>query len=433
MDFQSVIANRKSGQGNTHLELQMLAIGAADHSIPDYQLSAWLMAECFQPLNEEETAWLTVAMAKTGAQLDLTGLPKPWIDKHSTGGVGDKTTIVLLPLLASCGLTIVKMSGRGLGITGGTVDKLESVPGFRMHLTPEELKTQAAAIGLAISGQTSHLAPADKTLYELRDATATVESIPLIVSSILSKKLAGGAEMVVLDVKCGSGGFMPDFESAKKLALALSETGKRIGMPVYISITEMEQPLGRMVGNLLEVQEAAWVLRGGTNRFTELCVELAAHTLVVAECTDSHEKGLSIAWAALREGRALLKAKQWFAAQGAEVDVFGIKDRLPKAKVQLTVSNPKGKGYVSKVDARSVGAAVVHLGGGREVVTDIIDPTAGVECLKHVGDQVEEDEPIFIVHAPSNHLAEQAAEQLREGFEVSEEPVKPLPLILETL
>jgi pyrimidine-nucleoside phosphorylase len=431
VEFQQIIANRRDGKGNSQEELTILAKGAADASVPDYQLAAWLMAAYLRPLNPDETAWLTQAMADSGQRLDLTGLPKPWIDKHSTGGVGDKTSIVLLPLLASCGLTIIKMSGRGLGITGGTVDKLESVPGFRMDLTPEELKIQAAAIGLAITGQTPNLAPADKALYSLRDVTATVDSMPLIVSSILSKKIAGGAERVMLDVKCGSGGFMTDLEKAKALAKSLIETGKRLNLPVNVAITDMNQPLGRAVGNLLEVKEAVWVLKGGQNRFSNLCIELAAHALVETKWADDMPKAEMIVTSALREGRALYKAKEWFAAQGATVDVFALKDPLPMAKVQMTVTNTRGKGYVQQVDARTVGEVVLALGGGREKKTDVIDPTVGVECLKEVGDGIKDGEEVFIVHAATEKAAEQAAAKLLTGLKVSPEKVAPLPLIIE--
>ncbi|HEY3780170.1 MAG TPA: thymidine phosphorylase [Fimbriimonadaceae bacterium] len=431
MEFQRVIANRRDGKGNTQEELTFLAKGAAKGTIPDYQLAAWLMAAYLKPLNEDETAWLTKAMAESGETLDLTGLPKPWIDKHSTGGVGDKTSIVLLPLLASCGLTIIKMSGRGLGITGGTVDKLESVPGFRMDLSPEELKTQAAAIGLAITGQTPNLAPADKALYALRDVTATVDSMPLIVSSILSKKIAGGAERVMLDVKCGSGGFMTDLAKAETLAKSMIETGKRLNLPVNVAITDMSQPLGRAVGNLLEVKEAVWVLKGGKNRFADLCVELAAHTLVAADRAKDMPTAEMIVETALREGRALHKAKEWFAAQGATVDVFATLDHLKVAPVQESVKSNQGKGFIERVDARTVGEVVLALGGGREKKTDVIDPTVGVECLKQIGDSVEEGEEVFIVHAATKAAAEAAKEKLLTGIAVSTSKVEAPPLIIE--
>ena len=430
MDFKAVIQERRSGVGNTREELNYLAMSAANGAVPDYQLSAWLMAECFNPLNADETAWLTLAMAHSGERINLSGLPKPWVDKHSTGGVGDKTSLVLLPLLASCGLTIVKMSGRGLGITGGTVDKLQSVPGFRMDLSPEEMKAQAAKIGLAITGQSPKLAPADKALYALRDVTGTVDSIPLIVSSILSKKIAGGAEIVVLDVKCGSGGFMPDLGSAEKLGRALVETGIRAGLSVHFCVTDMSQPLGRAVGNLLEVKEAVETLKGAPGRFADLCLRLAAHTLQAAGRTASHQEAAEAAKLAIESGRALDKARQWFAAQGAAVDVFGPTWPLADAPIIVRATNPHGVGYVQKLDAKTVGETVVQLGGGRERVSDEIDPRVGVECLKHVGDEVKLDEPVFIVHAASQRAAEEASEKLIGGLSVSNKNVAALPLIL---
>ena len=431
MDLVSIIESRRNGRGNTGPELDFIARGAASGQIPDYQLSAWLMAEFFNPLSLEETAQLVTAMAETGERVNLEGLPHPWVDKHSTGGVGDKTTLVLLPMLAACGLTIVKMSGRGLGITGGTADKLASIPGFRMDLTPEELKAQARKIGVAITGQSPSLAPADHVLYRIRDVTATVDSIPLIVSSILSKKLAGGAEMVVLDVKCGSGAFMTDLKKAQQLGQALKETGDKVGLPTYISITEMDQPLGRTVGNLLEVQEAVSVLQGEQGRFTDLCVELAAHTLLVTNKASTQEEAKQEARGILQSKAALNKAKEWFAAQGATVDVFGeLKSVLSQAPVQLVVKNPHGSGCVQRVNARMVGEVVIDLGGGRRVKSDAIDPTVGVEVLKHVGSEVEANDPLFVVHAASAASAEQAAENLANAAEVGKREVPPPPLIL---
>jgi pyrimidine-nucleoside phosphorylase len=429
MEFQEVIAHRRDGIVNPREELEMLARGAADGSIPDYQLSAWLMAAYLEPLNAEETAWLTEAMADSGDRLDLTGLPKPWVDKHSTGGVGDKTSIILLPLLASCGMTIVKMSGRGLGITGGTVDKLESVPGFRMDLDPSELIDQARRIGLANTGQTAALAPADRTLYALRDVTATVDSIPLLVSSIMSKKLAGGSERVVLDVKCGSGGFMTDLDGAERLAEALSETGKRIGLPAHVAITDMSQPLGRAVGNLLEVKEAAQVLQGEKGRMRDLCLQLAAHALVASGLA-KHSEALSVASKVLDSGTALVRAREWFKAQGATIDVFDHPEQLAVAPVQRVVASPIS-GYVHQVDARAVGEVVVALGGGRERKTDEIDPTVGVECHQAVGDEVESGQPAFTVHARNEEEAKAAGHKLLTGLRIAESKVQPPPLVLK--
>jgi pyrimidine-nucleoside phosphorylase len=429
MEFRNVIRNRLDGK-NSDEELRLVAQGAADGSVPDYQLSAWLMAAYCRPLSIDETAALTVAMANSGQRIDLTGLPRPWVDKHSTGGVGDKTSLVVLPLLAACGITIVKMSGRGLGITGGTVDKLESIPGFRMDLTPEEMKAQAKEIGIAITGQSQDLAPADKALYAIRDVTATVDSIPLIVSSILSKKIAGGAEIVVLDVKCGSGAFMTNLERASELAQALVLIGNRAGLSTHAVITDMSQPLGRAVGNILEVREAVEILTGGIGRFAELCVALAAHTLVAAGKAADSDEATRLARETLSSGRAADEAKQWFRTQGATLDVFN--DRLPEAPIKLVVNNTFGNGWVEQVDASVVGKTVVALGGGRENKSDTIDPLVGVECLKHVADTVQEGEPLFVVHASTEKAAQAACANLLSAISVSSRSVPEPPLILNT-
>lgn len=390
MDILSVIAGRRDGGGSSAEELRFLAQGAADGSIPDYQLSAWLMAAYLNPLSAQETADLAMAMAASGERLDLTGLPKPWVDKHSTGGVGDKTTLVLLPLLATCGLTMVKMSGRGLGITGGTVDKLSSVPGFRMDLSPEEMKAQAARIGLAITGQTPRLAPADKALYALRDATGTVASVPLIVSSILSKKIAGGADTVVMDVKCGSGAFMKTLQEAKVLALWLTEIGSKCGLNVKCSITDIDQPLGRTVGNALEVKEAIRVLRGEMGRVRDLCLHFAGVAL------SATGNGSSIdAERALDSGAALSKAREWFAAQGADLAVFESEAWCLAPVVTPVLAQEPG--WVASIDARAVGQFVVDLGGGRRSKSDAIDPSVGVVFHCEVGDRVEKDQVLYEV------------------------------------
>ncbi len=431
MNIQEIIAAKRDGLKHTREELNWLAKAAASGEAADYQLSAWLMAAYLHPLDAEETAWLTLAMADSGERLDLTGLPKPWVDKHSTGGVGDKTSIVLLPLLAACGLTVVKMSGRGLGITGGTVDKLSSVPGFRMDLSPEELKAQAKRIGLAITGQTPNLAPADKVLYALRDATATVGSVPLIVSSIMSKKIAGGAETLVLDVKSGSGAFMKTHDEAKVLAIALQNTAKRAGLNVRLAITDMSQPLGRTVGNALEVAEAAAVLTGNeVSRFQELCVDLCSLTLFAAGTVPDLESGRTKGLDALASGAALAKAEAWFEAQGADPSVIVRPDKLPSAPIRKRISAEQA-GWIEKVDAESVGRAVVALGGGRERKDDVIDPAVGIEVHVEVGSRVESGEPLLTIHASSEGAAAQAEATVRAGLGISNSEVKRFNPILE--
>lgn len=419
MDFGAIIATRRDGKKHRREDLQALARGAADGSIPDYQLAAWLMAAYLRPLDDDETAWLTEALADSGEHMRLDGLPKPWVDKHSTGGVGDKTTLILLPLLAACGLTLVKMSGRGLGITGGTIDKLESVPGFDASRTPEEMKAQALEIGLAITGQSPDLAPADKVLYALRDVTGTTSSIPLLVSSILSKKMAGGAETIVLDVKSGSGAFMRTAQGARDLAGALARTAKLLGLNCRLAITDMNQPLGSAVGNALEVIEARNILLhpkevvAPATRTRELCLELAAMTLHACGKAVSREDGRALADSALYEGRAGEKARQWFQAQGSELDA-----ELPSAPFVCEVPAPKG-GWVSRLDAETVGRAVIAMGGGRRKKEDPIDPSVGVELHAAVGTQVEKGQPLFTLHAANEDSAREATGKILNAFNIA--------------
>lgn len=425
MTFRDLIAAKRDGRAHTREELDLLARCAADptgHGVEDYQLSAWLMAAFINGLDLDETANLTLAMAESGERLNLEGLPHPWVDKHSTGGVGDKTTLVLLPLLAACGLTVVKMSGKGLGITGGTIDKLNSIPGFRTDLSPDEMVTQAKQIGLALTGQTPRLAPADGTLYALRDTTETVASMPLIVSSILSKKLAGGAEVLGLDVKCGSGSFMRTLDQATTLAKMLVEVATRCGLPTHATITDMDQPLGRAVGNALEVREAWETLQPGApeSRFKELCVYLAGETLVAVGWAKSQAEGQATAEARLADGSALAKAQLWIEAQGGTLDP----DLLPRAPHVEEIVAPSN-GWVERVDARAIGQAVVDLGGGRQRKEDVIDPTVGIEVLVQVGDQVAKDQPLLRVHSSASQTSEVAG-----AVSISASAIQPRPLIL---
>jgi pyrimidine-nucleoside phosphorylase len=416
-DIHKFLATRRDGGVHSREELFEFSLRVGHGGLPDYQVSAWLMAAVLRPLGREETVWLTQGMAASGCRLDLSGLPKPWVDKHSTGGVGDKTTLVLLPLLAACGLSLVKMSGRGLGITGGTLDKLASVPGFRLDPSPEELVAVASEVGCALSGQSPLLAPADKALYALRDATETVASLPLIVSSILSKKLAGGAETVMIDVKCGSGGFMPDLASASSLATSLREVGAACGLAVRTAITDMSQPLGAFVGNALEVNEAWAVLSGAplsgpSLRFRELCLGLAKETL--AAC------GMSVDPASVLEsGQALSVAERWFRAQGATA-----LPPLPVTGLVETVVSAPRSGFVSVLDAGSVGRLVLGMGGGRRAKEDAIDVSVGVQVHVCVGDFVPAGMPLLTVFGRT------AADVSDLVCEITESPVPATPLFL---
>ncbi|MCB0824758.1 MAG: thymidine phosphorylase [Armatimonadetes bacterium] len=424
MNMVELIAKRRENQTHTFEELEFIANGAAQDSIPDYQLAAWLMAAFLNPLNLQETAWLTKAMAESGERIDLSGLPHPWLDKHSTGGVGDKTTLVFLPIMAACGLTVVKMSGRGLGITGGTVDKLGAIPGFRLDLSPEEMKAQANKIGLAITGQTPRLAPADGRLYALRDVTATVPSIPLIVSSILSKKVAGGADHVVFDVKCGAGAFMKTPADAQVLASQLEQVGCELGLKVRARITDMDEPLGRCAGNALEVKEAMAVLRGEERgRFRDLCFGLAASALELTGIPNAEQKVMDV----LDSGAALEKTRQWMEAQGGDPSVCD-SDDWGHAPVTETVEWSGEPGWVSDLDAEAVGLAVIDLGGGRKKKSDEINPAVGVECIAKVGDQVETGQTIFRIHAANQSDAEQAKQRLATAITSQSNQPEPKPI-----
>lgn len=441
---------------HTREQIEALVRGAVNGEITDDQLGAWLMAAYLRPLNQQETQWLTEAMANSGDQLNLGTMPAPVLDKHSTGGVGDKTTLIVAPILAACGVFIAKMSGRGLGITGGTTDKLSSIPGYRLDLTPDELVSQTRRIGLGVIGQTARLAPADGVLYRLRDATCTVESMPLIVSSILSKKLAGGAPTVLIDVKCGSGAFMSDLATATELAQWLTEVGGRVGLDVRAEVTDMSQPLGMCVGNALEVAEAATVLRGeARGRLVELCTHLAALGLELAvqrmnasqtmaweervrtnlgptvEDQLGPQHARTLAQAALFSGAALRKAREWVGAQGGDERALDADSPcLPRAEVVLTEIHRGEGGWVERWDARTVGETVVGLGGGRRRKDDAINLAVGVESCLEVGMRVEPGQPLFRVHASSEGDAKRAAAQLRTGLRIVPNPVAAPPLLL---
>lgn len=432
MSFLSILARRRDGQVHSRDEIQELVRGATNGSIPDYQLAAWLMAAYLRPLSFEETTELTLAMAQSGEVLNLESLPKPWVDKHSTGGVGDKTTLVLLPLLAACGLTVVKMSGRGLGITGGTVDKLSAIPGFRIDLTPEEMIQQAQRIGCALTGQTPRLAPADGVLYALRDATETVRSIPLIAASILSKKIAGGSETILLDVKCGSGAFMSDLTEARQLAETLEQVGLRAGLKVKAEITDMDQPLGRAVGNALEVAEAWNVLSGcESGFFAEACLQMVGDVLAEVGRAPSHEEGVKQARAALQSGAAAERAEAWVVAQGGPAgSVQAPEQHFAAAPAQLDVTT-SSEGWVSGWSARVLGEIVRDLGGGRKAKADPIDVSVGLESFIRIGDRVERGQRIARIHAARPEELTAVTARVISALTISSEAVPARPFFLE--
>ncbi len=394
-----LIEKKKRGESLSEPELRFLIEGFTKGEIADYQMSAWSMAVCFRGMNHEETAALTMAMAESGDRVDLTAFGEKTVDKHSTGGVGDKTTLIVTPIVASLGGVVAKMSGRGLGHTGGTVDKLESIPGYRTELSPAEFMHQAEKTGLVVAGQSGNLAPADKRLYALRDVTATVDSIPLIASSIMSKKLAAGANSIVLDVKCGSGAFMKTPEEAAALAKEMVEIGTACGRNVAALITNMDLPLGCAVGNALEVEEALAVLQGeGPADLREVCLALAAEMLTLCNGW-SREEAMEQAEDALLSGKALAKMKEWIAAQGGDLDAF-LAGRKAHQPAKYIVTAP-AEGYIQKMDTERIGLAAMLLGAGRASKEDSIDFDAGLKILKKTGESVKMGEPIAVLCAGS--------------------------------
>jgi pyrimidine-nucleoside phosphorylase len=405
-------------------------VGAyAREEVPDYQAAALLMAVWFRGLSAAETFALTEAMVGSGETLDLAArLGRRVVDKHSTGGVGDKTTIAVGPVVAACGAPFGKMSGRGLGHTGGTLDKLESIPGFRVELSAEQLVKQVREIGLAVAGQSADLVPADRKLYALRDVTATIDEVSLIAASIMSKKIAGGASALVLDVKVGEGAFMRTQDKARRLADAMRELGERAGMEVVCLLTDMEQPLGSAVGNALEVREAyETVAGGGPKDFGELVIAAATHLLVLSDLELGEEEARQRVTASLADGSALRAYERWIRAQGGDPDPAF----LPCAPVVREVQ-ALGDGYVRELRARGVAAVAMALGAGRERKEDPVDHAVGVVCRAKRGDRVERGEPLAEIHARDEEAAAAAETALVDAYEIGEEP-PPRPLILEVM
>jgi len=424
-----IIAKKRDGEVLTAEEIEFFVQGFTQGEIPDYQAAAWLMAIVLRGMTKRETIDLTMAMARSGDILDLKDVAPFVVDKHSSGGVGDKTTLVVAPLVASLGLPVGKMSGRGLGFTGGTLDKLESIPGYRAELTTEEFKALLKEHGIVVCGQTANLAPADGKIYALRDVTATVESLPLIASSIMSKKIAAGADAIVLDVKVGRGAFMKTEEDALALARIMVEIGEGVGRKVSAVISDMNQPLGRAVGNALEVKEAIATLQGkGPADFLEHCLVVAGQMVLLAERATSEEEARRMLLSALEEGRAWEKFKEWIAAQGGDVAVVEDPSLLPQARLIEEVKSPHS-GYLARIDALEVGLTAMLLGAGRERKGEPIDHAVGVVLHRKVGDYVNEGEPLLTIHANDKTRLVEARERLLAACEWSEEPVQPPPLI----
>lgn len=428
MHMYDILAKKREGLALSREEIEFFIRGFTAGEIPDYQASALLMAICIQGMDERETADLTLSMARSGEMADLSQIPGVKGDKHSTGGVGDKTTLIVGPLAAACGVVVAKMSGRGLGYTGGTIDKLESIPGFSTQQSPQRFAQIAEEVGVCIVGQSGELAPADKKLYALRDVTATVESIPLIASSIMSKKLAGGSDCILLDVKTGSGAFMKTLEESVQLAQAMVSIGARAGRKTAALITDMDHPLGRAVGNALEVEEACQVLRGeGPEDLRALSVELAAWMAWMAGKAPSLEEARALAEEKLRDGSALERFCRMVQAQGGDPSVAEHPERLPKAAVSLAVLAPKD-GWLCRVDTREAGRASVVLGAGRETRESPLDYGAGIRFAKVLGDPVRQGEPLGWVYASTEGRAQEGARLLSGALEIGERPPEKRPL-----
>ena len=424
-----VIRKKRDGVELRREEIEGLVSAYTRNEIPDYQVSAWLMAVVLRGMTRPETAALTDAMLRSGEVLDLSSLPQKKVDKHSTGGVGDKTSLVLAPLVAAAGLYVPMISGRGLGHTGGTLDKLEAIPGFNVGLPVVEFRRVLESCGCAMIGQTAEIAPADRKLYALRDVTGTVESPYLICASIMSKKLAEGIDALVLDVKTGSGAFMKNEKDAAFLAELMVETGERMGKHVVALITDMDQPLGNKIGNALEVIEVVEVLRGkGPEDLRELCLHLAGWMLHLGGVSQSVAEGNQLSSQLISSGRALEKFRQMIELQGGDSRVVDDATRLPMAKHTLPVMSPR-VGFVSSMQCEQIGTACVMLGGGRERKEDSVDPAVGIVLHKKVGDRVEAHEPLATIHYNSEALAQRARKLIEESIQIAEAAPTKRPLI----
>lgn len=433
MNIQSIIEKKRDGREMSRPEIEFLVGGISDGSIPDYQIAAWAMAVYFRGMNERETAELALAMAYSGEVMDLSAIAGIKVDKHSTGGVGDKTTLVVIPLVAAAGVPAAKMSGRGLSYTGGTIDKFESIPGFQVEKTYTDFIAQVNRIKAAVVAQSGHLVPADKRLYAIRDVTATVESIPLIASSIMSKKIASGAQGIVLDVKVGRGAFMKDQTNAARLAQAMLAIGRNAGREVTAVLTDMNQPLGRMVGNALEVKEAIDTLKGqGPADLQELSLNLAAHLLVLGKKHAGLADALEEARESLLSGRGFSKFKELVQEQGGRLDYGRADYGLPRASLQIPVTAEKS-GYISRLDAMEVGQAAMVLGAGRGKIGDPIDYAVGLELRKKLGDRVQAGECLAIIHANHEKVLPNGRELLEKAYQIVGHPVPQPKLIIEVM
>lgn len=421
MRMYDLIMKKRNGMSLSREEIEYMIQEYTAERIPDYQMSAMMMAIYFQGMSEEETLFLTMAMAHSGEMLDLSAIQGVKVDKHSTGGVGDKTSLALTPMVAACGVKIAKMSGRGLGHTGGTIDKLESFDGFSTEIPTETFLHNVNEIGIAIMGQTKDLAPADKKLYALRDVTATVDNMSLIASSIMSKKLAAGADAIVLDVKTGSGAFMKKQEDSFALAKEMVQLGKNAGRNTIAVVSDMDQPLGCAVGNALEVKEAIATLQGkGPADFTELCMTLGSLMLLAGEKAATQDEAHKMLQQVMEDGSALKKLAEFVEAQGGNPEMVYHPEMLPKACLQEMLCAPC-EGYIQKIVCDEVGICSLILGGGRETKESVIDLSVGIILKKKVGDYVKCGEPIAEIHANDKEKLRQCMERLQQAYTIGEQ------------
>jgi len=431
MKTVELIRKKRDGGVLDRKEIEFLISGYVAGEIPDYQISALLMATFFEGMSDEETATLTDVMAHSGAMLDLSSIPGYPVDKHSTGGVGDTTSLVLIPLLAAAGLTVAKLSGRSLGHTGGTIDKLESIPGFRTDLSRKEFLSLVRRSRLALADHTEDMVPADRLLYELRDVTATVDSLPLIVASIMSKKIAGGAKGIVIDVKTGAGAFLPRLEDSRRLARSLVSIGTHLGRRISALITDMSQPLGRMIGNALEVREAIATLKGeGPKDLEDLCCALGAELLMFADAEPAPGAAADRLRGLLRDGAALTKFKELVANQEGDPAVADDPSILPTARRLVEVPAPRS-GTVASLDALAIGRAASLLGAGRFVKDQPIDPAVGIEVLHKVADAVTEGQPLAVLHVNGEENLDAVRELVVSAYTIGASPAPRPTLIVE--
>lgn len=432
MRMVDIIEKKRNGEELTSEEIRFFVQGYTEGTIPDYQASSLMMAIYFQDMNDRERADLTMAMVESGDQIALSGIEGVKVDKHSTGGVGDTTTLSLAAMVAACGVPVAKMSGRGLGHTGGTIDKLEAIEGFHVELTTEQFTKQVNDIGTAVIGQSGNLTPADKKLYALRDVTGTVASIPLIASSIMSKKIAAGADAIVLDVKTGDGAFMKTFEDAQQLAHAMVQIGNKVGRNTMAIISDMSQPLGYAIGNALEVKEAIDTLKGnGPKDLMELCYTLGSQMIVLGGKASTIEEARQQLQEVIANGQAIEVFKKFIEAQGGDASVVDEPAKLPQAKYQIELPALKA-GYVEKIEADDVGVAAMLLGAGRATKESIIDLSVGLVLHKKVGDEVREGETLVTIHSNSEDISE-VKDKLYKHILISQEKVEAPRLIKEVI